>query len=382
MRRKSSQIRKMLPKSPHKAVQVLKHLWDIVYKSPRKCVIMDEMWSKEKDKKLSKYMYMVGKFRNRKNESKLTQTVNKIKRQYKSLRSACRSTDIQWSQFYRYTKLYKLTLHNRKYIRKLETNDIESIRNFFRSDDSSFPLPDKKYTGKRFMKRSVWKSWNMYNLLESTTRKISLSTFRKYRPKNIKLQGKIPFRQSCCEVCQNFEFVMDQASKYLNGVPRNVDNCIDSSLCEYNSYFPKLDCVLRNCDECGTEKLQEHLSRLNSNKLEDPRECFLIKQWANKKERIPGTEKYRTYMHWNHVGLTFRELLDTYVEMLEDMSSHSFFASWNFHQYLVCRNNIEKVQVIVVHDYAQNYLCVHQHEVQALHWSHERVTLHPSCITY
>ena len=89
----------MLPKSPHKAVQVLKHLWDIVYKSPRKRVIMDEMWSKEKDKKLSKYMYMVGKFRNRKNESKLTQTVNEIKRQYKSLCSACRSTDIQWSQF-------------------------------------------------------------------------------------------------------------------------------------------------------------------------------------------------------------------------------------------------------------------------------------------
>ena len=382
VRRKSSQIHKMLPKSPHKAVQVLKHLWDIVYKSPRKRVIMDEMWSKEKDKKLSKYMYMVGKFRNRKNESKLTQTVNKIKRQYKSLHSACRSTDIQWSQFYSYTKLYKLTLHNRKYIHKLETNDIESIRNFFRSDDSPFPLPYKKYTGKRFMKRSVGKSWNMYNMLESTKRKISLSTFRKYRPKNIKLQGKIPFRQSCCEVCQNFEFVLDQASKYLNGVPRNVDNCIDSSLCEYDSYFPKLDCVLRNCDECGTEKLQEHLCRLNSNKLEDPRECFLIKQWANKKERIPGTEKYRTYMHWNHVRLTFRELLDTYVEMLEDMSSHSFFASWNFHQYLVCRNNIEKGQVIVVHDYAQNYLCVHQHEVQALHWSHEQVTLHPSCITY
>ena len=64
-------------------------------------------------------------------------------------------------------------------------------------------------------------------------------------------------------------------------------------------------------------------------------------------------------MHWNHVRLTFRELLDTYVEMLEDMSSHSFFASWNFHQYLVCRNNIEKGQVIVVHDYVQNYLCVH-----------------------
>ena len=53
----------------------------MVYKSPRNRVIIDEMWSKEKDKKLSKYMYMVGKFKNGKNESKLTQTVNKIKRQ-------------------------------------------------------------------------------------------------------------------------------------------------------------------------------------------------------------------------------------------------------------------------------------------------------------
>ena len=36
----------------------------------------------------------------------------------------------------------------------------------------------------------------------------------------------------------------------------------------------------------------------------------------------------------------------------------------------------------MVHDYAQNYLCIHQHEVQALHWSHAQVTIHPSCISY
>ena len=61
---------------------------------------------------------------------------------------------------------------------------------------------------------------------------------------------------------------------------------------------------------------------------------------------------------------------------------HSFFAAWNFHQYLVGKNNIEKGQVIIVHDYAQNYLCVHQNEIQAMHWCHEQVTLHPSCMTY
>ena len=64
------------------------------------------------------------------------------------------------------------------------------------------------------------------------------------------------------------------------------------------------------------------------------------------------------------------------------MSIHTFFAVWNFHQYLVCKKNIEEGQVLMVHDYAQNYLCVHQHKVQALHWSHSQVTIHPSCILY
>ena len=64
------------------------------------------------------------------------------------------------------------------------------------------------------------------------------------------------------------------------------------------------------------------------------------------------------------------------------MSQHSFFAAWNFHQYLVCKNNLEKGLILVVHDYAQNYLCIHQNEIQAMHWSHAQVTMHPSCISY
>ena len=387
IRQKSSQIRKLLPKSPRKAVEVLKHLWDQVYKSPRKRNLMDKMWCKNNE--IGKYMYLVGKYRNKKNSSKLSQTVKNIKKHYKSLRSACRNTSMHWSHFHRCTQLSstkkedkKEIKKKKKYKRKLETSDVDSIRNFFHSDDTSFPLPDKKYVGKRFMKRSIEKSWKMYNILPNTTRKISISTFKKYRPKNIKLQGKIPFRQSCCEVCQNFEFVLEQGSKYLQGIPKTLDDSIDSSLCAYSGYFPKLNCALRNCSDCGIDKVKLHLSELNADKLLDRRKRFLVKQWENKKEKIPGTDRYRTFMHWRHDRLSNQELLDVYVKLLHDMSSHSFFAAWNFHQYLVCKKNIEKGQIVIVHDYAQNYLCLHQNEPQGLHWSHAQVTIHPSCITY
>ena len=96
--RKSSEIRKLLPKSLHKVVNILKHLWDQLYKSPRKRILLDEFWCK--DKKLPKYMYLAGKYRNKKNVTKLTQTVSRIKKHYKSRRSAWRQTDMNWSQFH------------------------------------------------------------------------------------------------------------------------------------------------------------------------------------------------------------------------------------------------------------------------------------------
>ena len=177
---------------------------------------------------------------------------------------------------------------------------LTSIGQFFESDATTFPLPDKKFAGKRFIKKSLHKSCKMYNLLAKTTRKVSESTFCKYKPKFIKLQGKIPYRQSCCEVCQNFEFLMASASKFLKGVPNTINACIDSSMCSYTTYFPKISCALRDCQECGVDKLKNKLLHLNADILEDNRKKFLIKQWETKRELIKGTGKYRIYMHWRH----------------------------------------------------------------------------------
>ena len=127
---------------------------------------MDKMWCNKNE--IGKYMYLVGKYQNKKNESKLTHTVTRIKKHYKSLRSVCRSTNMHWSQFQKYTKLSECKESSQKYIRKLGNCEIDSIRTFFHSDNVSFPLPNKKFVGKRSMKRSMAHTWKMYNLLPST----------------------------------------------------------------------------------------------------------------------------------------------------------------------------------------------------------------------
>ena len=155
VRRKSSELHKLLPNSPRKAITIVKHLWNQLYRSPRKRMLIDKMWSN--DKQMGKFMYKMGKYRSRKNEKKLTETVDKMKQRYTSLRRACSKTDMQWSQFHNCTRLYKRKLEQWKFIHKLCPSNVQSIKDFFVSDETSFPMPDKKYAGKWFIKKTLEK---------------------------------------------------------------------------------------------------------------------------------------------------------------------------------------------------------------------------------
>ena len=74
--------------------------------------------------------------------------------------------------------------------KKLTSAQIDDIKNHYELEEISFPLSDKKYVGKRFMRTGLAKAHKMYNLLPSTTHKISASTFYKYKPKAINYKAK------------------------------------------------------------------------------------------------------------------------------------------------------------------------------------------------
>ena len=244
VQQRSVQICKLLTDRPSTTVAIMKHVWEQEYKHPEKRKLMNLYW--KQNVQLAGLMLDIGKQKGRKNQVKLVQCVNKLKQKYVSLRKASRLTDISWTKFHCQTYVNS-TCKSRKnaYICKLSDEQIKSIEDHYQSDNISFPLPDKKYKGKRFMRYSLKHSTRMYNLSQSTTRKISTATYCHYKPKAVKLQGQIPFRQSCCERCQNFENILHEASKYMSGIPSDVGEAIDKSLCEYSGYFPKIDCVTR-----------------------------------------------------------------------------------------------------------------------------------------
>ena len=142
-----------------------------------------------------------------------------------------------------------------------------------KSNEVTFPLPDRKVTNIRFFCSSMIR--HIYNMLASTTQKISVAAYYKYRPKNFKLQGKIPYHQSCCKKCKNFDAVVEESNKYMTGISRTLADCVDTSFCDYNTFFPWIECILQKCEKCGTNKLKDTLKQQNSQKFKDKRKDSL-----------------------------------------------------------------------------------------------------------
>ena len=287
------------------------------------------------------------------------------------MRNAWKYKLYSWTQFRRFVSVKSVATRKLEYQRKLSTAAIQEIQNHFYSDEISFPVPDKKYVGKRFLRTNMKQCLNMYNVLESTTRKISLSTLYRLRPKQVKLQGSIPLRQACCEKCLNFEMVAKEVVKYLEGGSKDIQVSVDSTLCPYSNFFPNVKCVLHICKHCGTDQLKRKPIEMKR---------FLVKWWVNKnkmKNRVA-----QSYLNWNVDRYSYLDLIDLYVQHLHSMAEHSFMATWNYCQFKRARTNIKPGELLLVNDFAQNYLCLLQNEPQGMNWEHKQVTLHPTVAYY
>ena len=106
----------------------------------------------------------------------------------------------------------------------------------------------------------------------------------------------------------------------------------------------------------------------------------MVKVWVTKTKVTE--EVKQSYLHWNYERLNYEGLLNLYCEQLEDISEHTFMATWNYYQYKKVKQNVVEGDVLIVNNFAQNYLCEHQNEPQGSHWLYQQVTIHPSVAMY
>ena len=106
----------------------------------------------------------------------------------------------------------------------------------------------------------------------------------------------------------------------------------------------------------------------------------MVKLWITKTVKKEGV--MQSFLHWKFEKCDFEELVDLLMKEIYFMEEHAFMASWNYCPYKQAKKNILPGDVIFVHDFAQNYLCQHQKEVQGPHWSHQQVTIMPTVVHY
>ena len=75
-------------------------------------------------------------------------------------------------------------------------------------------------------------------------------------------------------------------------------------------------------------------------------------------------------------------LMRCYFKQLREMSVHQFFKIWQLHNFNLSLSNIQRGQVLFMHDFQQNLLLLTQDETLATHWDHPQLTIHPTALFY
>ena len=117
----------------------------------------------------------------------------------------------------------------------------------------------------------------------------------------------------------------------MSGIPSDVGEAIDRSLCEYSGYFPKVSCILHTWKTCSTDVFKNAILCDNADKLKDERKRFLVKLWETKTERIEGVAQ--SFLDWKFERCNYTGLIDLSMEYMSTMSEHTFMALWNYVQY-------------------------------------------------
>lgn len=219
--------------------------------------------------------------------------------------------------------------------------------------------------------------------------KVSYSLFCRVRPFWV-VPPTERDRETCtCKVHDNLQFVVDKLQS-LNILPRsNVDslckaivcsteikqcmygecvNCKDSRL-EFQCAHDLLSNVIA-CESCQDNSLKPKLAKFDSN------EIVACPQWVTKTEEHDGKKSTVTVKELESMSLYL--LVDKFNAMLSKIRKHIFNIRHQYIQYRELRNKLDANSCMIHIDFAENYLCQYNREIQSVHFggSHKQTTLH------
>jgi len=256
---------------------------------------------------------------------------------------------------------------------------IEEVKEFYFHDSISRQSPGQKdfvisrnngkksKLQKRYLIWSLKETFGMFQQEHPHT-KIGLSKFCSLRPVNVLLKSSTPREVCLCQYHDNIKMLCDTLSKEIPTFPSYSRSFVDNFVCDSN----KEECMTGKCQKCPNwfETMKD--TSLN---LEE-----VVVQWGQW-ERVSQTEKGKDGK--TKAKKMVRILKEgTLEEALQDLESkipffleHVFIQRKQSSYFEECKTQLKSNEAVVQVDFAENYSCQYQDEIQAAHWCQEQVTL-------
>ena len=144
---------------------------------------------------------------------------------------------------------------------------------------------------------------------------------------------------------------------------KDVYDISDTTSCSKgsNKYHDKR-CLDRKCENCGIQNLKNVLQ------ITEPQQVCQWRRW----EIVPETKRKEIVSKEG----SFASFIEELTNECTTFSKHLFVAQWQHNQFRHLTENIPSGSVVQVLDFAQNYRCIFQNEVQSAHYGYNQVAIY------
>ena len=249
---------------------------------------------------------------------------------------------------------------------------IKCVQEFYEANSN--PLPYKKLVSKKTSKPRHVMDCSLAQLYEKYTKAhpenpVSATIFYMHRPIHVKCKSAAKYNGCLCEYCENINLKIQAINRLEPGTFKDEYDLAACTMCaKPNSLkFNRPQCIRRKCDKCGLTNLDGNLAKV----LSQPNRKVIWQRWELVNTKYHGKKgtkmikKRKPILKDDTVAKLIKELKDE----AHPFAEHLFDKDWQNAQEKSLIQKLQPHEILGVYDFAENYKCGHQREVQSAYYA-------------
>ena len=271
---------------------------------------------------------------------------------------------------------------------------VKSIQIHYRDAAISRELPlmrvvKKNLKPRRVMDVSVQRAYDMLKERQQADpdHMCSFSVFAKLRPDDVLLQRRQAILQCLREYCTDVMLKLHTLNHVAAACGRrdlavkDKYALVSSTVCrpDDGGRYARPSCIHRTCQDCGVSRHDDTLNLLIQAHTAGPVTWKKRQSIVYQHNQVSKSKKVLQLKSGS-----LKEMVTELLAEVDFLARHLFVANWQQDMFnmakqlpFTCADT-----VVIVLDFAENYGCFHQDEIQSAHWAVNQVTVHPLVCYY